>query len=262
MTIKNQYLFPLVDIIFHRLNGAWVFIKIDMKNAYYRLWMQEGDEWKTAFRTRYGVIEHLVVPFGLKNAPASLQSYIDRLFKPYLQIKVIVYLNDVLLSSCNSSQNKKDFQDVLKAFFKNGLYAKLNKCLFSVTRILFIGFILTDKGVEIEEDCISTIFNHPEIESVCEVESFLGFANFYCRFVKRFSRMEYPLTDIAKWGAEITKTDLHLRKKNLLTSEARISFQDLVATFTNSPFLVHFDAKCLIKLETDASGFAISKILL
>ena len=112
-----------------------------------------------------------------------------------------------------------------------------------------------------EEDRISTILNSPEPESVREVQSFLGFANFYRRFVKGFSRIAHPLTDTTKGAAQRTKKDLALRKKDFLTLEARRFFQELVATFTNSPFLVHFDSKGLIKLETDVLGYAISGIL-
>ena len=119
------------------------------------------------------------MPFGLANAPVSFQSYINRVLKPYLDITVIVYLDDVLVFLRNSSQHEKSVQKVLKALLKAGLYAKLSKCLFNVTRILFLGFILTDKGVEMEEDRISTILNWPEPESFREVQSFLGFANFY-----------------------------------------------------------------------------------
>ncbi len=179
MTIKNRYPLPLIDEILDRLSGARVFTKIDVKNAYYRLRIQEGDEWKTAFRTRYGLFEYLVMPFGLTNAPASFQSFINGVLRPYLEITVVVYLDDVLVFSRNPFQHEKHVQEVLKVLFKARLYAKLSKCLFSVTRILFLGFILTDEGVEMEEDRISTIFNWPEPEFVCEVQSFLGFANFY-----------------------------------------------------------------------------------
>ncbi len=261
MTIKNRYPLPLIDEILDRLSGAWVFTKVDVKNAYYRLRIREGDEWKTAFQTRYGLFEYLLMPFRLTNAPASFQSYIHGVLRPYLDIIVIVYLDDVLVFSCNPFQHEKHVGEVLKALFKAGLYAKLSKCLFSVTRILFLGFILTDQGVEMEEDRISIILNWPEPESVREVQSFLGFANFYCRFVKEFSRIAYPLTDMTKGATQRTKNDLALRKKDFLTPEARISFQELVATFTTSPFLVHFDAKCPIKLETDASGYATSGTL-
>ncbi len=138
---------------------------------------------------------------GLTNSPASFQSYIHWVLRLYLEITAIVYLDDVLVFLCNPFQYGKHVWKVLKAFFKAGLYAKLSKCLFSIIRILFLGFILTDKGVRIEEDRISTILNWPEPESVWEVQSFLGFANFYRRFVKGFFRIARPLTDITKKAA-------------------------------------------------------------
>ena len=107
MTIKNRYPLPLIDEILDRLSGARVFTKIDVKNAYYRLRIREGDEWKTAFRTRYGLFEYLVMPFGLTNASDSFQSYINRVLRPYLDITVIVYLDDVFVFPRNLSQNEK-----------------------------------------------------------------------------------------------------------------------------------------------------------
>ena len=120
------------------------------------------------------------------------------MLRSYLDITVIIYLDDILVFSRNFSQHEKHVREVLKALLKAGLYVKLSKCLFSVIRIPFLGFILTDKCVEMEEDCISTILNWPEPESVLEVQSFLGFANFYRRFVKGFSRIAHPLTDMTK----------------------------------------------------------------
>ena len=182
------------------------------------------------------------MPFGITNALASFQSYIHGVLRLYLDITVIVYLDDVLVFLRNPSQHEKHVREVLKALLKAGLYAKLSKCLFSVTCILFLGFILTDKGVEMEEDRILTILNRPEPESVREVQRFLGFANFYSRFVNEFFRIAQPLTDMTKGEAQGTKKDLALRQKDFLTPEARRSFQELVATFTTSPFLVHFNA--------------------
>ncbi len=125
--------------------------------------------WKPFFRTQYGLFEYLVMPFRLTNTPASFQSYIYGVLWPYLDITVIVYLDDVFVFSCHPSQYEKHVREVLKALLKAGLYVKLSKCLFSVTSILFLSFILTDKSVEIENDCISTILNRPEPESVREV---------------------------------------------------------------------------------------------
>ncbi len=108
---------------------------------------------------------------------------------------------------------------------------------------------------------ISTILNWTELGSIREVQSFLGFANFYRRFVKEFSRIAHPLMDTTKGEAKRTNKDLALRKKDFLMPKARRSFQELVATFTHPLFLVHFDLKRRIRLETNASGYAISTIL-
>ena len=118
MTIKNRYPLPLIDEILDRLSGARVFTKIDVKNAYYRLRIRESDEWKSAFQTRYRLFEYLVMPFGLTNAPASFQSYIHGVLRPYLDITVIVYLDDVLVFSRNLSQHEKHVREVLKPFLK------------------------------------------------------------------------------------------------------------------------------------------------
>ena len=165
-----------------------------------------------------------MMPFGLTNDPASFQSYIHGVLRPYLNITVMVYLNDVLVFLRNLSQHETHVREVLKAILKAGFHAKLSKCLFSVTRISFLGFILTDKGVEMEADRISTILNWPEPESACEVQSYLGFTNFYRRFVKEFSKIVHPHTDMTKRKAQRTKKDLASRKKSFLTPEARRSF--------------------------------------
>ena len=103
MRIKNQYPLPLIDEILDRLSDAQVFTKVDVKNAYYRLGIREGDEWKTACQMRYGLFEYLVMPFGLTNAPASFQSYIHGVFRFYLNITVIVYLDHILVFLRNLS---------------------------------------------------------------------------------------------------------------------------------------------------------------
>ncbi len=133
MTMKNWYPLPLIDEILDRFSGARVFTKIDVKNAYYRFRIRENDEWETAFRTLYGLFEYLVMPFELTNAPASFQSYINGVLRPYLDITIIVYLDYVRVFSRNLSQHEKHIREVLKALLKAGLYAKLSKCLFSVT---------------------------------------------------------------------------------------------------------------------------------
>ena len=145
------------------------------------------------------------MPFGLTNTSASFQSHINGVLRLYLDITVMIYLDDVLVFSRNLSQHEKHIREVVKALLKAGVYAKLSKCLFSVNRIPFRGFLLMNEGVEMEEDRIFTILNGAEPESVCEVQSSLGFANFYSQFVKGFSRKAHPLTDTTKKAAQKKK---------------------------------------------------------
>ena len=113
------------------------------------------------------------MPFGPTGAPASFQSYINWVLGLYLDITVIFYLDNVFVFLRNSSQHEKHVQEVLKSFLKAGLFAKVSKCLFNVTRIPFFSFILTNKRVEMKEDYIHTILNWPEPESLFEVQCFL-----------------------------------------------------------------------------------------
>ena len=210
ITQKNRYPLPLIDKIMDRVCGAWIFTKIDVKNAYYRIGIREGNEWKTAFHTRYGLYEYLVMPFGLTNAPASFQSYIHGVLREYLDIFVIVFLDDILIYSREESQHEQHVRIVLEALLIAGLFAKLSKCLFSVKRVPFLGYVITDTGVEMEMDRISTIVNWPEPESVRKVQTFLGFVNFYQRFIQGFSCIAAPLTEATKGSNTKSKKELVL----------------------------------------------------
>ena len=260
ITQKNRYPLPLIDKIMDRVCGAQIFTKIDVKNAYYRICIRKGDKWKTAFHTRYGLYEYLVMPFGLTNAPASFQSYIYGVLRKYLDIFVIVFLDDILIYSREESQHEQHVRTVLEALLMAGLFAKLSKCLFSVKRVPFLGYIITDMGVEMEMDCISSIVNWLEPESFCEVQTFLGFVNFYRRFIQGFSRIAAPLTEATKGSNTKLKKELVLRRAGFLSPEAQTAFRVLVRAFTTAPFLQHFDVILPIQLETDASGYVISGI--
>ncbi|SLM41164.1 gag polymerase env [Lasallia pustulata] len=225
-----------------RVCNAQVFTKVAVKNAYYRIRIWEGDEWKTSFRTQYGLYECLVMPFGLINATASFQSYIHGVLCEYLDKFVIVFLDDILIYSREESQHEQHVRIVLEALLIAGLFAKLSKCLFSVKRVLFMGYIITDTGVEMEMDCISTIVNWPEPES-------------------GFSHIAATLTEATKGSNTKLKKELVSQKAGFLSPEAQMAFRVLVRAFTTALFLQHFDVTLPIRLKTDASGYAISGIL-
>ena len=179
VTIKNRYPLPLINEAIDRLVGAVRFTKVDLKDAYHRIRIKLGDEWKTAFRTRYGHFEYQVMPFGLTNALATFQAYINQALGGLLNDFYIVYLDDILIYSYNASAYEEHVQQVLKRLRQYKLYANLKKCVFSTETVEFLGFIISASGVSVDPAYIATIIEWPEPQTFTQVQQFLGFANFY-----------------------------------------------------------------------------------
>ena len=265
-TIKNRYPLPLIENVLNRLAGARIFTRLDVKHAYHRLRIREGDEWKTAFRTPLGLFEYMVVPFGLANAPAAFQSYINKTLREYLDVFVVVYLDDIVVYSSREEDHEGHVRAVLKALAEAGLYVKLSKCHFSAREIDFLGYQVSTEGISMESSRVETILSWPEPESKHDILVFLGFANFYRRFITGFSRLAIGLTNLLKGGKVKKKSRRQKRQarvdgEDFLTQEARESFYSLKKAFAKSVLLHHFSPNRRTKLETDASGFAISGVL-
>jgi len=196
ITIKNRYPLPLITEIMDRVTGAQYFSKIDLKDAYHRLRIKAGDEWKTAFRTRYGHYEFMVVPFGLTNAPATFQAYINQALRGLVDDFCIVYLDDILVFSKTQEEHKEHLQRICERLRGAELYAKPSKCQFFQQEIEFLGFIISTKGIHMDPKRIQTIKeweNHPP-RSYRDLQVFLGFCNFYRRFIQDFRKIARLLT--------------------------------------------------------------------
>src|SRR5271154_7105841 len=246
ITIKNRYALPLISELQDRIRGSRVFTTLDLRGAYNLVRMKQGEEWKTAFRTRYGHYEYLVMPFGLTNAPASFQALINQVLREYLDEFVVAYLDDILIYSPNPQEHTQHVRKVLRKLKAANLFLKPEKCEFSQKRVKYLGSILSEKGISMDPDKVKAILEWPTPENVTEVQSFLGFANFYRRFIEGYSKVATALTELTKkdrkfhWG-ETCHTAFHLLKRR----------------FTTAPILATFDPEKHIVLETDASDFAI-----
>ena len=271
LTIKNRYPLPLVGESLDRLGRAKQFTKLDLTDAYHRIRIKKGDEWKTAFRTRYGHYEYCVMPFGLANAPASFQSYINKCLAEKLDIFCIVYLNDILIYTKEKGpKHEEAVRWVLEQLQKYGLFANLQKCRFSTDKVHFLGYIVLPSGIHIEPERIESIKNWPEPQSIREIQVFIGFANFYRRFIRNFSAIAGPLTSMLKTGPGSKASKPAKRRiiitpqpgsTSFLTPNAKESFQKLKQAFCEEPVLQHFDVSKPIRVETDASGKAIGGVL-
>jgi hypothetical protein len=250
MTIKNRYPLPLISELFDRLKHAKYYTRLDIQDAYNRLRIAEGDEWKTAFRTRYGHFEYLVMPFGLTNAPATFQAYANDCLRDFLDLFCIVYFDDVLIFSDTLEEHVDHVKRVLSRLRDYGLTCKLKKCEFHATSVSFLGFVISPDGVSMDPDRVEAITEWPVPTDVHEIQIFLGFANFYRRFVDGYSRVVSPITSLLCKGQKFN-----------WSSACQSAFEELKHRFTSAPILKHFDPDLPIRIHTDASGFAISAII-
>jgi transposase InsO family protein len=245
-TVKDRTPLPLITELKDRLQGKQIFTALDLKGAYNLVRIKEGDEWKTAFRTKFGLFEYLVMPFGLTNAPATFQKMINHVLRQYLDIFVVCYLDDILIFSDNEEEHKEHVHKVLKALQDAKLLVEPEKCHFHVTEVDFLGHTITPGKIRMDRKKISAVKDWPLPTSVKEVQSFLGFANYYRRFIKNFSGIAKPLT-------ELTKKD----RKFVWLGDAQKAFEKLRNAILEEPVLIMFDPDKEIELETDASDYAL-----
>lgn len=198
ITKKNRYPLPLVDDLLNRVQGCKVFTVINLKSAYSHLCIKEGDEWKTAFRTHLGLFEHLVVPYGLTNAPAAFQSFIQDTLRNILDIVCVVYIDDILIFSKTQEEHDQHVAMVLDRLRNAGLCANAAKCEFDKSEVEYLGFILSADGIKMNPKKLDTIASWPEPTTVKDLQRFLGFTNFYRRFIEAYSRLTLPLTKLTK----------------------------------------------------------------
>ena len=197
LTIKNRYPLPLIGESLDCLSRPKRFTQLDLTSAYHRMSIKEDDEWKTAFQTRYGYFEYQVMPFRLSNAPASFHSYINKILAKKLDIFVIMYLDDILVYTKDQGQNHIEVVWwVLDILRKNDLFANLKKCWFYKDEVQFLGYLVLTQGIQIDDERIKAVRNWPEPKSVRDIQVFIGFANFYWRFIRGFSRITAPLTSM------------------------------------------------------------------
>ncbi|GJW18321.1 putative reverse transcriptase domain-containing protein [Tanacetum coccineum] len=194
LTIKNRYPLPRIDDLFDQLQGACCFSKIDLRSGYHQLRVREEDIPKTAFRTRYGHFEFTVMPFGLTNAPVIFMDLMNRVYNPYLDKFVIVFIDDILIYSKSEEEHEVHLKTILDLLKKEKLYAKFSKCEFWLKEVQFLGHVVNCDGIHVDPSKVESVKNWKTPESPAEIRSFLGLAGYYRRFIENFSKIAKPLT--------------------------------------------------------------------
>ncbi|KAK1432277.1 hypothetical protein QVD17_09172 [Tagetes erecta] len=219
LTVKNRYPLPRIDDLFDQLQGASWFSKIDLRSGYHQLKVREEDVAKTAFRTRYGHYEFLVMSFGLTNAPAAFMDLMNRVCRTMLDKFVIVFIDDILVYSRSESDHACHLREVLETLRKEKLYAKFSKCAFWLKEVQFLGHVINEDGILVDPSKVEAILKWVPPKNPTEVRSFLGLAGYYRRFIRDFSSMALPLTKLTRknekfvWGKDQEEAFKELKEK-------------------------------------------------
>ena len=226
MTIKNLYPLPLIQKTLARLQKARWYTKLDLRDGYYHLCITEGEDWKTAFRMGYGHFQYQVMPFGLMNAPGSFQHFINYRIREFLYIFCNAFVDDILIYSSTLKGNKEHVRLVLERLSAASIHLKPEKCGIHVQEVNYLGLVITPGGLKMQEVKFTTICDWENPENVRDVQSFLGFANFYRRFILNYSKVVAPMMKLTSksvpWQWE---------------TEQRPMFKALKDAFTSAPIL-------------------------
>lgn len=255
LTIKNRNAPPLIRDTLARLCSAKYFSKFDIIAAFNEIRMRHGDEKKTAFLTRYGLFEYVVMPFGLCNAPGTFQSFINATLHEYLDDFCTSYMDDILIYSRTREEHVTQVSKVLKRLQKAGLFLDINKCEFFATEVRYLGLIITTEGVKMDPAKIEVVVNWPAPRNLKDVQAFLGFANFYRKFILGYSQIAGPLTKLTRIGEKEFKYPWNL------DGPEQEAFEALKKAFTTAPILAHFDPDRETWMETDASDYIVAGVL-
>jgi len=250
ITIKNKYPLPLMDELFDRVAGAQWFTKIDLRSGFHQIAIRPEDREKTAFRTRYGSFEYTVLPMGLCNAPGTFMQLMNETFADMLDKSVLCFLDDILIYSPTEEEHIKQVTAVMERLQSKKLYGKLSKCEFMQREVEFLGHRIGADGLRVAPDKIGAVQKWPRPRSVTEVRSFLGLGNFYRRFVKGYSRLALPLTELTKDTAVFRWGDTEQK-----------AFEALKATLCSPPVLIIPDQTKQFALSCDACKYSIGAVL-
>lgn len=250
ITVKDRYPLPLITESLNNLSGMKYFSRIDIISAFNNLRIEEGQEYLIVFRTRFGLYESLVMPFGLTGAPATFQRYINNALREHLDIICTAYLDDILIYSRTREEHIEHLKLVLQKLRTAGLFANPSKCEFLVKETKFLGLIVGRDGIKMDTAKIETVKNWNTPTCLTDVQAFIGFGNFYRRFIRDFSKLTAPLT-------RLTKKDVPFIWDNVCEE----AFVKLKVAFTTAPILRPFDWTKDVILETDASDHVSAGVL-
>ncbi|KAK3572154.1 hypothetical protein QTP86_022234 [Hemibagrus guttatus] len=226
ITVHYPYPLPSVPATLEQLRETWIFTELYLRSAYNLVQIREGDEWKTAFHMTKGHYKYLVMPFGLTNAPAVFQAFINEIFKDLIGRYIIAYIDEILIYSASYCDHVHHLNTVLTRLLHHQLFVKAEKCELLKDSIAFLGYVISQRGVEMDSRKVRTVTDWPE-----PVTAILGVMNFYCQFIRNYSSIANLLTSLLQGKP----------RQHQWTEQTRAAFVQLKKSFTTAPILRHPD---------------------
>ena len=249
--VKNKYPLPLIFELVNKLQGVKYFTKLNVCWSFNNVRMKEGDEWKAAFWTNCGLFKPLVMFFGLTNSPAMFQTIMDRIFEELIaKGQVMVYLDDILIFTDTLEEHRKITWEILHLLQKHNLYLKLEKCEFEKTEVEYLSVVIFHNSMRMDPIKVVGVTEWPAPMNRKEVQSFLGFTNFYCWFIDDFSHHACPLFNL-------TEADTKWK----WDPKEQSTFDVLKGKVTSALILVLPDNSKPFCIEADSSDFAAKAVL-
>jgi len=251
-TVKNAYPLPRISDLFDQLKDTKIFTKMDIRWGYNNVRIHEADRWKAAFNTKRGLFEPTVMFFGLCNAPATFQATMNDIFADYIADGwLVIYMDDLLIFSADKTIHEERTKKVLQRLREQELSLKPEKCVFDTTEVEYLGMIIRPGEISMDKTKLDGIVNWPTLTTLKQVRSFLGFANFYRKFIARYSNVARPLIDLTKKDAPF-----------IWSTECQNAFDSLKHSFVSTPVLQMPDKDKLFVVAVDASLYATGGVLM
>jgi len=251
MTVKNKYSLPLISELVSQLRGARYFTKLDVCWGFNNVRIKPGDEWKAAFWTNRGLFEPLVMFFGMTNSLATFQTMMNDIFRDLIAEGImVVYLDDILIFTRMEEEHSKAIRRVLQVLQEHKLFLRPEKCEFCKERIEYLGLVISENKVSMNPVKVAGVREWPTPENKTDVQAFLGFVNFYQRFIRDFFAKARPLFDLT-CSEQVW----------MWSGREQTAFEDLKMAVTTAPVLMSPQDSEPFQVEVDSSDFAIGAVL-